>query len=181
MSHNIFLILFLLTRSNKMCVQGIKPRCENQWYLVHSSKHKILTHLGALWRYWLVVFRCSHGEWWYLIWLRGLSKKWCRMSMCFVREWFIGLFANLMALSLSHKSGILVNSHPKSFNVCFIQSSWAQHAPATTYSASVVDKAMEFCFLELQDTKDRPINWQVLVVLFLVYFATSIIRTRIAK
>ena len=95
-------------------------------------------------------------------------KKWCRMSMCFVQEWFTRLFANLMALSLSHKSGILVNSHLKSFNVCFIQSSWAQQASAATYSASAVDKATEFYFLELQDTKERPINWQVPVVLFWV-------------
>src|SRR5579859_5982594 len=83
------------------------------------------------------------------------------MSMCFVREWFTGLFTNLMALSLSHKRGIFVCSQPKSLRVCFIQSSWAQQAPAATYSASAVDKATLFCFLELHDTKDRPRNWQV--------------------
>jgi hypothetical protein len=30
-----------------------------------------------------------------------------------------------------------------------------------------VDKATEFCFLELQDTKDLPRNWQVPIILFL--------------
>ena len=37
-------------------------------------------------------------------------KKWCRMSMCLVLEWLTGLFASFMALSLLHKSGILVNT-----------------------------------------------------------------------
>ena len=55
---------------------------------------------------------------------------------------------------------------PKSFEVYLIHKSCAQQAPAATYSASVVDKETEFCFLELQATKDRPMNWQVPVVLF---------------
>ena len=94
-------------------------------------------------------------------------KKWCLLSMCFVLECWTGLLASLMALSLSHIRGIFVNSHPKSLKVCFIHKSWAQQAPVATYSASAVDKATEFCFLELQDTKDQLRNWQVPVVLFL--------------
>ena len=85
-------------------------------------------------------------------------KKWCLMSMCFVFECWTGLLASLMALTLSHIRGIFVNSHPKSHKVCFIHRSWAQQAPAATYSASAVDKATKFCFLELQDTKDRTRN-----------------------
>jgi hypothetical protein len=50
--------------------------------------------------------------------------------------------------------------------VNLIQSSCAQEAPAATYSASAVDRATKFCFLELQDTRDQPRNWQVPDVLF---------------
>ena len=80
------------------------------------------------------------------------------MSMCLVLECYTGLLASLMALSLSHKRGIFLYSQQKSLKVYLIQSSWAQQAPAATYSASAVDNAMEVCFLELQDTKDRPKN-----------------------
>jgi hypothetical protein len=34
-------------RSNK-CAQDLKPRCENQQYLAHALKHKILTRREAL-------------------------------------------------------------------------------------------------------------------------------------
>ena len=93
-------------------------------------------------------------------------KKWWRISMCFVRECCTGLFANLIALSLSQNRGIASKWQPKSLNVCLIHKSCAQNAPALTYSASTVDKATEFYFLELQATNDRPRNWQVPVVLF---------------
>jgi hypothetical protein len=109
-----------------------------------------------------------------LTWLKMISalvswslKKWCLISICLDLEWFTGLFASLMALSLSHKSGILLNLQPKSLKVNLIQCSYAQQAPAVTYSASAVDRAMDFCFLELQDRSDRPRNWQVSNVLFL--------------
>ena len=94
-------------------------------------------------------------------------KKWCQMSICLVLEWLTGLFASFMALSLSHKSGILVNWHPKSRRVCLIQSSGAQHAPAATYLALAVERAIKFCFLELQDTRDHPRNWHVPEMFFL--------------
>ena len=93
-------------------------------------------------------------------------RKWCRMSIWMVLEWLTGLFANFMALLLSHKSGISVKQHPKSWRVCLLQSCWAQHALAAIYSASMVERATQFCFLELQDTKDCPRNWHVPKVLF---------------
>ena len=37
-----------------------------------------------------------------------VSQEMMSMSMCLVLEWLMGLLANFMALSLSHKSGILV-------------------------------------------------------------------------
>jgi hypothetical protein len=94
-----------------------------------------------------------------LTWLKAISPlvswslmKWCLMSMCFDLECFTGLLASLMALALTHKSGTLLNLQPKSLKVSLIQSSWAQQAPAATYSASVVERATEFCFLELYAT-----------------------------
>src|SRR5688572_21625237 len=72
-------------------------------------------------------------------------RKWCLMSMCFVLEWFMGLFASLIEHSLSHKGGILLNSQPKCLNVRVIHSSCAQQAPAATYSALAVDRATKFC------------------------------------
>jgi hypothetical protein len=111
---------------------------------------------------------------WMLTWRNAISplaswplKKWWLRSMCFVRECCTRLFASLITLSFSHKSGILLNLQPKSLNICFIHGSWAQQAPPATYSASAVDKATEFYFLELQDTTDLQKNWQDLVVLFL--------------
>jgi hypothetical protein len=106
-----------------------------------------------------------------LTWLRAISplallslKKWCYISMCLVLEWFMGLLASLIALSLSHKSGILPNLQSKSLKVNFIQCSCAQQAPTTTYSGSAVGNGI--LFLELQDTRDRQRNWQVPDVLF---------------
>ena len=108
-----------------------------------------------------------------LTWHRAISplaswshRKWCLISMCFVRGCCTGLFANLIALSLLQNRGIASKWQPKSLNVCLIPKSCAQHAPAATYSASAVDKATEFCFLELQATNYRPRNWHVPIVLF---------------
>jgi hypothetical protein len=47
------------------------------------------------------------------------------------------------------------------------QRSYTQQLLAPTYSASAMDRATEFCFLEDQHTRDLPKNWQVLDVLFL--------------
>ena len=163
--YEVFQLFCLDTSLSKRGMLKFKPCYKNQVYLAHYAKHKTLTHRGALWRYRLVAFRCSHGEFWSLL-VSWSLKKWWQMYMCLVLEWLTGLFASFMALSLSHKSRILVNWHPKSWRVCVIQSSWAQHAPATTYSALVVERAKQFCFLELQDTRDRPSNWHVPEVFF---------------
>jgi hypothetical protein len=42
-----------------------------------------------------------------------------------------------------------------------------QQAPTVMYSASAVDKATLFYFLDDQDTKDLPSKWHPLDVLFL--------------
>jgi hypothetical protein len=57
------------------CAQDVKPRYKNQRYLAHASKHKILTHLEALWRYRLAKIRFSHVGHRYLLWLGGLSRS----------------------------------------------------------------------------------------------------------
>ena len=38
-------------------------------------------------------------------------RKWCRISMCLVRECWTGLFASFTALSLSHKRGTFLELH----------------------------------------------------------------------
>jgi hypothetical protein len=52
--------------------------------------------------------------------------------------------------------------------VCLNQSNCAQQWLAAIYSASAVERATEFCFLEAQDTRDLPKNRQVPHVLFLL-------------
>jgi len=63
-----------------------------------------------------------------------------------------------MALVLSHNRGIDLMRMPKSSSCCFIQRSCVQQLPAATYSASAVDKATEFCFLDDHDIKHPARN-----------------------
>ena len=56
----------------------------------------------------------------------------------------------LMAIMLSHLSGITVWLMQMSLSCCDIHSSCGQHALALIYSISTVDRATEFCFLEWQ-------------------------------
>src|SRR3954471_20160695 len=72
-----------------------------------------------------------------------------------------------MALSLSHRRGTLSHWTPYSFKVCLIHSNWVQALAAATYSASAVERDIQFCFLENQHTKDLPRNWQAPDVDFL--------------
>src|SRR3954464_1714888 len=72
-----------------------------------------------------------------------------------------------MALSLSHRRGTLSQWTPYSFKVCLIHSNWVQALAAATYSASAVERDIQFCFLEDQHTKDLPRNWQAPEVDFL--------------
>src|SRR3954468_9217531 len=71
-----------------------------------------------------------------------------------------------MALSLSHRRGTLSQWTPYSFKVCLIHSNWVQALAAATYSASAVERDIQFCFLEDQHTKDLPRNWHAPVVIF---------------
>jgi hypothetical protein len=151
----------------------------NHMYAIHQSKFsesktfsslrnpqnlfssKGLVKISASW-FSVLMWQTSISPlcWWSL-------KKWCWMSMCLVRLCSTGLSTKRIALSLSHRSGTLLRLKPMSRRVCLIQSSYAQHWPATTYSASAMDRATNVCFLELQDSKDLPRNWQVPDVLFL--------------
>ena len=114
---------FLLASSNKACARHQATLWES---MIFSSLLKA-QNLDSSKGFVNISASFSVLTWWIAISpLASWSlKKWCWMSMCFVQEWFTGLFANLMALSLSHKRGILVSSQPKSLRVCFIQSSWA--------------------------------------------------------
>jgi len=44
---------------------------------------------------------------------------------------------------------------------------WAQQLPAVIYSASVVERATQACFLECHEIREQPKRWQVPLVLFL--------------
>ena len=93
--------------------------------------------------------------------------KWCLISMCLVLECWIGFFVKLIALVLSHLIGILHYVIPKSSSYCLIHNTWAQQLPTATYSASAVDKATKFGFLQCHEIKFNPRNWHVPLVLFL--------------
>jgi hypothetical protein len=94
-------------------------------------------------------------------------RKWYFTYMCLVLELCTGFFATLMALVLSHWSGTWVYSSPKSLMVFVIYRRWEQQLVASTFFASVVDLAIRDCLQEDQDTKEEPMNWQVLEVDFL--------------
>jgi hypothetical protein len=65
------------------------------------------------------------------------------MSHLFMEDWIL---ATEMALVLSHMRGTLSNLTPNSLMVCTIQRICEQQLAAATYSASVVNYAIEDCF-----------------------------------
>jgi hypothetical protein len=98
--------------------------------------------------------------WWSLM-------KWWQTSICFVLWCWTGLLVSFTALSLSDSNGTFLKFIQKSFNVAFIHKICAQQLPAAMYSASAVDSAILFYFLDDHETSDLPNNWQVQEVLFL--------------
>ena len=64
--------------------------------------------------------------WWSLM-------KWWRTSMCFVLACWTGLLVNLIALSLSHSNGTLLNLIPKLFKVAFIPSRRFRYTPPAIF------------------------------------------------
>jgi hypothetical protein len=72
------------------------------------------------------VFRYAYGT-------SAITKKWDLGAL------LTKVFATLMALVLSQRSGIWVHSSPKSLKVYEIHNKWEQQLAAATYSASVVD------------------------------------------
>jgi len=113
---------------------------------------------------WFSVLTCSNTTSPFSTWSR---RKWCRISICLVRECNTGFLVRLMALVLSQKMGIRSSLRLKSNSCCLIHRIWAQQLPVATYSASAVDKATETCFLLCQLTKEFENKWQVPLVLFL--------------
>ena len=51
-------------------------------------------------------------------------------------------------------------------------------SPYRTYSASAVERATEFCFLEDHETRQLPRNWHVSLVLFPIHSTTRIVGIR---
>jgi len=101
--------------------------------------------------------------------------KWCLISICFDLECWIGFFDKFIALVLSHNIGIFLYLIEKSSSWFLIHNTWEQQFDADTYSASVVDRAIVFCFLHNQLISAFPRNWRVPLVLFLFNFVSGII------
>ncbi len=84
-------------------------------------------------------------------------RKWYLIGMCLVLECINGFFEILMALVLSQYIGMGSSySTYISVKVCFIQRTYVQHVAAAIYSASVVDRDINDCFLLSHDTKHSP-------------------------
>ena len=61
-----------------------------------------------------------------------------------------------IALVLSHLIGVPLRLNPRSQSCSTIHNIREQHVPSAIYSASVVDTATEFCFIEFHEIKDDP-------------------------
>jgi hypothetical protein len=90
-----------------------------------------------------------------------LCNMFCRklnlIEMCFILDCITRFFEILMALVLSQNI-IMGSSYSTciSFKVCFIHSTLVQHVVAAIYSASGVDKDIEYRFLLNQYTTHSP-------------------------
>ena len=67
-------------------------------------------------------------------------------------------FEIFIALKLSQCMFMVFCSIPQSFSICFIHRSCVQQIPTTTYSASIVDKDIKFCFLISQAIRQSLIK-----------------------
>ena len=84
-------------------------------------------------------------------------EKWYFIAICLVLECITGFFDMLIALVLSQN--MTTSSLISTFIPCnnFLnQTMLEQFTTATTYSASVVDLDVQFCFLLVQDTNLLP-------------------------
>ena len=69
-----FLNSFLLTRLNKVCARRQATLRESMIFSSLLKAQNLDSSRGFV-KIQLVAFRCSHGEWRYLLWLCGLSKS----------------------------------------------------------------------------------------------------------
>ena len=83
--------------------------------------------------------------------------KWCAMSMCFVRLWLVGLFANAIVDWLSCWIGVIFCLKPISSNRCRIHNASFVALERAWYSAWVEDVATDDCLCVCQDTTLRLI------------------------
>ena len=94
-------------------------------------------------------------------------RKWYYIGMCFFLECMKEFFDIFMALVLSQFISIgcsyFINKYS---SVYFIQITWIQHDTTRIYSASIMERKMEDCFLLDQDTKQFPKKNVVPLVLF---------------
>ena len=89
------------------------------------------------------------------------------LAICSLRKCITGFLDRFMALVLSKWIGILFKRIPKSLSCCLTHRVWAQQLPAAMYSASVVERTTQACFLQCQEIRLDPRMWNVPLVLFL--------------
>ncbi len=78
--------------------------------------------------------------------------KWCAISMCFVRLWFVGLFARVIVDWLSCWMSIVSCLNLISSSRCWIHSASFVAIDNDWYSACVVDVVTNACLCVCQDT-----------------------------
>ena len=135
--------------------------CVNQ-YWNHIQISNRVTHVVHWWTDQTRSFQFNYE---YII--TWSLMKWWFISICLVLEWCIGFFVKFIALVLSHNNGIWDNLRPKSLSCCLIHKLYVQQLPIVMYSASVVDRATQDCFLLCHEIKLDPSRWHVPLVLFL--------------
>ncbi|GKE41860.1 hypothetical protein Tco_1469144 [Tanacetum coccineum] len=92
-------------------------------------------------------------------------RKWCRISICLVRECRTRFLLRLMEPLLSQRTGISSRFMSYSTRACFIHKAYWQAILAETYSALMVEMARAICFLENHDVRQHRMNVHTLLVL----------------
>ena len=77
------------------------------------------------------------------------------------------IFCEIYCTCVVQNKGTLRTFNPKSSSCCLIHKIRAQQLLVAIYSASVVDKATQACFLLCHDIRLEPSRWHVPLVLFL--------------
>jgi hypothetical protein len=98
--------------------------------------------------------RCKFDRTWVIY---AARMKWCCMSMCFVREWWVGFLASAMHPWLSHMMVVAPTCTSPTSAINFLNHMASLvHWLVAMYSASVVDKAIVCCLLQFHEMAPTP-------------------------